>query len=92
MGRYRLEASEERYGLVAAGVNDGLWDWNLTTGEVLYSARWFSLLGYDRQEAVAGVDAWLERVHADDRARVQTRLDNHLAGATDWRLSAPSFL
>ncbi len=79
-----LAQSEERYGLVAAGVNDGLWDWNLATGEVLYSARWFSLLGCDRGETVAGVEIWQERVHPDDRARVQAKLEKHLSGTSEF--------
>ena len=81
----RLAQSEERYSLVAEGVNDGLWDWDLTSDEVHYSARWFRLLGYpeEGQEGLGSADTWLKRVHPDDRSRVRSKLEAHIAGTTE---------
>ena len=79
----QLAESEERYSLVAEGVNDGLWDWNLLNDEVHFSARWFSLLGYEQAEARSSADTWLKRIHPDDRARVRGKLEAHIAGASE---------
>ena len=70
-----LRESEERFALAAAGANDGLWDWDLRTGEVYYSSRWRSTLGYGEDEMAPTLDAWLELVHEDDLEllRAQTR-------------------
>jgi diguanylate cyclase (GGDEF)-like protein/PAS domain S-box-containing protein len=70
--------SEERYALAARGANDGLWDWNLETGEVYFSERWKSILGYGVEEVENDIDAWLERVHPEDIERVRGALDAHL--------------
>src|SRR5438128_481884 len=72
-----LRESEERHALAARGANDGLWDWNLTTGEVHYSARWKSMLGYAESEIGSGYDEWLGRIHPDDLERVKADLEAH---------------
>lgn len=78
-----LRASEERYALAARAANDGLWDWNLETGDVYYSPRWKAMVGLAEDDPADAADAWLERVHADDLARVKQELEAHLAGQSD---------
>ncbi len=78
----RLRTSEERYSLAVRGSNDGLWDWNLNTGEVYYSERWKSLLGYGDDEISAHPQEWLDRIHPDDRPHVEADIAQHLKGTT----------
>ncbi len=80
----QLTQSERRYSLVAEGVNDGLWDWDLGSGEVLYSSRWFELLGFDEGERVGTTDTWQVRVHPDDEPRVRRKLEEHIAGRSEF--------
>ncbi|HJZ10549.1 MAG TPA: PAS domain S-box protein, partial [Acidobacteriota bacterium] len=77
-----LRESAERYALAALGANDGLWDWNLKTNEVYYSARWRAMLGCAEEEIGTSPDEWLNRVHPDDIARVQSEIEAHLQGLT----------
>ncbi len=77
-----LRESEERYALAAEGSNDGVWDWNLATGEVYRSGRWKRILGYADGEFGARPSDWLDRVHPSDLERLQGALDSHLAGQT----------
>ena len=75
-----LRASEERYALAAIGTNDGLWDWQITTGEAYFSPRLKTMLGLDDQHKMDSIDDWLERIHVDDRQGVECELQAHLDG------------
>jgi diguanylate cyclase (GGDEF)-like protein/PAS domain S-box-containing protein len=77
-----LRESEERFSLAVNGANDGIWDWNLRTGKVYYSARWKGLLGFSDSEIGDSRDEWIGRVHPEEVKRVKEELDAHLAGQT----------
>jgi diguanylate cyclase (GGDEF)-like protein/PAS domain S-box-containing protein len=71
-----LHKSEERLRLALLGSTDALWDWNLVTGEVYYSARWWEMIGYDRADQVADATDWQRLMHPDDRPRVNAFAEN----------------
>lgn len=78
-----LSHSEERFELAARGSNDGLWDWNLRTGEVYYSPRWQALVGLGEEFAADhSAEVWLERVHPADRPALDRKISEHLANHT----------
>ena len=66
-----LRESEERLTLAFAGAQEGVWDWNLETSAVVYSARWKQMLGYAEDEVEPHVSAWERLLHPDDKARAQ---------------------
>jgi diguanylate cyclase (GGDEF)-like protein/PAS domain S-box-containing protein len=72
-----LRESEERYALAARGANDGLWEWDLRTSQVHFSPRWKEMLGYAEDEIGMGLAEWIDRVHPDDRERLEARLAAH---------------
>jgi diguanylate cyclase (GGDEF)-like protein/PAS domain S-box-containing protein len=72
-----LRESEERYALAARGTNDGLWDWDLETQRVYFSARWKAMLGYEESEIGDNPEEWLSRVHKEDRAPMRAELAAH---------------
>jgi diguanylate cyclase (GGDEF)-like protein/PAS domain S-box-containing protein len=65
-----LEKSEERLRLVLKGSTDAPWDWDLLTGEVYYSERWWNMLGYPSGEGMDDAQAWQRLMHPDDDAVV----------------------
>ncbi len=72
-----LRESEERYALAASGANDGLWDWRLRPGEIYYSPRWKSMLGYAEDEIGDAPEEWLGRVHPEDEVRLRSEIEAH---------------
>jgi PAS domain S-box-containing protein len=65
----QLRASEERLRLAFAGAKEGVWDWNLVTGHVVYSRRWKEMLGYGEDELPSTVRVWEALLHPEDRTR-----------------------
>jgi PAS domain S-box-containing protein len=70
-----LRESEERLMLAFAGAQEGVWDWNLETGAVVYSPRWKQMLGYGDDEIPPTVAAWERLLHPDDRSRAEALND-----------------
>jgi diguanylate cyclase (GGDEF)-like protein/PAS domain S-box-containing protein len=77
-----LGASEERYALSVEGANDGVYDWNVQTGEAYYSPRFKTILGFDDHELPNDPTAIERRIHPDDADRVRKHIINHLKGLT----------
>lgn len=81
-----LRASEERYRLAEAGTTDGLWDWNIRTGEDYLSPRWKALLGYRADELRNHIESFMERLHPDDEDRVRRAIEEHLTSRVPYEV------
>ncbi|MDX8126930.1 bacteriohemerythrin [Methylomonas sp. OY6] len=76
-----LKVSEERWKFILEGAGDGVWDWNIATGEIYRSTDCFPLLGLIESEGqLANQNA---TIHPDDLLRVKSELEAHLAGNTE---------
>ena len=61
-----LLESEERYALVTEATLDGIFDWNLATGDSHLSPRLKEILGFRDHELANDFSAFFGRVHPDD--------------------------
>ncbi|MBW4655026.1 MAG: EAL domain-containing protein [Kaiparowitsia implicata GSE-PSE-MK54-09C] len=78
-----LRQSEERYALAVRSSNGGLWDWNVRTQRIYYSARWQEMLGYEAGTVGDRLEDWYSRVHPDDLATLKEAIDRHLMGQSE---------
>ena len=81
-----LQESEERLRLAFAGAQEGVWDWNLDTGNVVYSHRWKEMLGYADDEIEPHVRAWERLIHPDDKEPALAATERLTAGENAYRV------
>lgn len=79
-----LQASDARFTRALRGAGDGLWEWNLVTGASYFSPRWKEMLGFGENELPNDREAFLARIHPDDRERMQKALRAHLDQAVPY--------
>ena len=78
----RLE-ERAKLDLALQSTTDGIWEWDIPSGNVTRSAQLWSHLGYGNAESFASLEDWLSLIHPQDRALMETRLGDHLAQRTD---------
>ncbi len=79
-----LHLIEERWQLALEGNNDGVWDWDVTTGHFFYDTRYSVMLGYALGELPTHYAAHHKLVHPDDRADFEANNQSHLDGAVSY--------
>jgi len=77
-----LKESEQRLNFAFKGSGDGMWDWDVNTGQVHYSTQWKSMLGLSDKEFKSEFKAWENRVHPDDLKQSLADIQAYLAGKT----------
>lgn len=76
-----LVKTAERLDLALKGADMGFWDWNILTGEVIYSDRFINMIGFDRSEVVNDLDWWQRLIHPADSPKVWSQIEEHLKGS-----------
>lgn len=66
--------SETRMKLALEASKAGVWEWNLINNNVQWSEENFRLLGYEPNSVEPKYELWLDRVHPDDREKVNAQI------------------
>lgn len=83
--REAVTRSEERLRSAVEVGGIGLWDWNVATDEVHWSAEHFLLQGYPVGSVEPSYSAWLARLHPDDRAEAETLMAEAMGGGRPYK-------
>lgn len=76
-----LERLQESYTLALDSANDALWEWNLTTGEIITSDKWLHITG--NEFSGTGLEAIIQKeaIHKEDYEKVYEVFQKCLTGA-----------
>ena len=80
-----LRDSQERLALAIDAGQLATWDWDLVSGEVIWNDRHFLAQGYEVGEVTPSFDAWIERVHPDDRNDAVKLIEGARDSATQYK-------
>ncbi len=76
----KLQINEERFKLAIEGTNDGIFDWDLRTNKVFYSAQFFQMLGYETEDMNGTLENFNTLLHPEDFDRMWDYTNRYLAG------------
>ncbi|HVJ16855.1 MAG TPA: PAS domain-containing protein [Polyangiaceae bacterium] len=80
-----LEKDRSRYDLVFRATRDAVWEWDVTTERAWWNQRQYEILGYHPETTKPSYEAWVSRVHPEDRDRVVATFNDAVAsGVLTW--------
>ena len=88
-----LQESEERLRLALHASSMATWDWDITSGKIVWNEQGYLALGYQPGSIEPSYQAWASRVHPDDRpgaeAVLQLAMDQKTEYHTEFRAILP---
>lgn len=75
----QLKVAEERWRFALEGAQQGVWDWNILTGECYYSEGYKKLYGYAPGELHNRIEEWEMLIHPEDKLKMKEAVKEHLS-------------
>ncbi|WP_125779467.1 PAS domain-containing protein [Pseudoalteromonas rubra] len=80
-----LKESDKKMRRAINATADGIWEWNVVTGEVSYSPRLMVMIGKASIEHPS-YDDWFEHIHPDHRQRVEQAIEQHFQSKEQYQV------
>ena len=74
-------AVDDKWKLALDASGDGMWDIDLETNNIFFSARWHNIFGYGSEEIITATE-WGEMIHPEDLAKSTEAIGRYFAGKT----------
>jgi PAS domain S-box-containing protein len=89
-----LIQASERLALAQRAAKAGIWDWDMTTGQLIWSPEFFELFGLDQAKDAPTFDTWRRVLHPEDLKSAETRINesirDHTALFNEYRIVLPT--
>ncbi len=79
-----IERRDERLELVLAASGTGFWEWDIRTGELVWSEAIFEQHGLVPEAGAPSFDRYIQTIHPDDQAAFRASIDDALARGTSF--------
>jgi len=80
-----LEVVSKRLKLALDTSKIGIWEMNISTGELIWDNRMKELYGLSPNEVVTELNAWQDALHSDDLARAEREFRDAIAKGGEYR-------
>ena len=89
-----LRETEQRWAFALEGAGDGVWEWQVGSGQLNCSLRWKAIMGISADQAEPSMGKLRELLHPQDLERVQGDFQHCLDGlsaslASEYRVKGP---
>ncbi len=79
-----LQQSEERFKLMAWATKDAVWDWDLETNQIWWGEGLQKIFHYSSETASPDPEWRRERIHPEDREKVNRTIDQAIQGGMEF--------
>ena len=76
-----LKCTTERYQQVLTAIDQGMWEWNVPAGTMIWDARAYEMLGHAPDAFPVSLDVFRHMVHPQDIERIMTQIQVQLGRA-----------
>jgi PAS domain S-box-containing protein len=81
----RVEKLQQKFQQIARASSDVIWEMDVDSNELIWSEDFSELFGYSESDRLVKYDWWLEKIHPDDRKRVENGFTEVLSsGGAGW--------